>query len=560
MSAFRPSSRAPALFRRKRRSLLPAILVVLLLLVGGSSYFLFVRDTEEADPERVQLVKACDVPVGILEKVWRGYVPGRSGDVLTIEQLPNQYNTRHSTPFPYTQDVPLVLYGPGFIEKGVTSDREATVADLAPTFAELLDFEAPPEAVGKPLSEALLPEERRNGIPKLIVTVVWDGGGDNVLEYWPESWPELKSLMAEGANYTQATVGSSPSITPATHATMGTGAFPNRHGLPDIKMRVKGKIVDAYEGSSPKFLRLDTIGDTWDIANDNVPLVGMMARDTWHLGMIGHGAYNEGADHDIAVMDDLGDVEFRTNPDYYSMPDYVLGNEGLQEAIDEVDQRDGEADQRWLGHPMLPIDGKIRYTPAWSIYQTEVLKELITTEGFGADDVADLFYVNYKSTDLVGHEWNMIEPEEKETLEEQDRQLRALVTFLNKEIGRKNYVLAMTADHGQTPYPSETGGWNIIMAETAKDIDREFDKVTPEKSLILSNRGYQLMFNKKELKRNDAEPADIAEFLRTYTIGDNAASEGDLGRFENRTDERVFLTALTPEELKSALDCAREQD
>lgn len=560
MSAFRPSSRAPALFRRKKRSFLPVILVVLVLLAAGGGYFFFIRDTDEGDPERVRLVRACDVPVGILEKVWRGYVPGRSGDILTIEQLPNQYNTRHSTPFAYTQDVPLVLYGPGFIKGGVNSDRETTVADLPPTFAELLKFEAPPESVGKSLEEALLPEGQRNGVPKLIMTVVWDGGGDNALEYWPESWPELKKLMAEGANYTQATVGSSPSITPSTHATMGTGAFPNRHGLADIKMRVKGKIVDAWEGSSPKYLRADTIGDTWDIANGNVPLVGMMGRDAWHVGMIGHGAYNEGADRDIAVMDDLGDVEFRTNPDYYSMPDYVLGNEGLQEAIDEVDQRDGEADQRWLDHPMLPIDGKIRYTPAWSIYQTEVMKEVLATEGFGADEVADLFYVNYKSTDLVGHEWNMIEPEEKETLEEQDRQLGALVKFLNREVGRKSYVLAMTADHGQTPYPSETGGWNIIMAETAKDIDAEFDKVTPDKSLILSNRGYQIMFNKKELERNEVDPADIAAFLRTYTIGDNAPSEDDLGRFEERTDERVFLTALTPDELKSALDCAREQD
>ncbi|MFP5351520.1 MAG: alkaline phosphatase family protein [Actinomycetota bacterium] len=560
MSAFRPSSRAPALFRRKRRSLLPVILVVLVLLAGGGGYFLFLRDPEPPNPERVRLVKACDVPEGILEKVWRGYVPGRSGDVLTIEQLPNQYNTRHSTPFAYTQDVPLVLYGPGYIQSGVNSDRETTVADLAPTFAELLDFEAPPEAVGKTLEEALLPKNKRNGIPKLIMTVVWDGGGDNVLEYWPESWPQLKKLMADGANYTQATVGSSPSITPSTHATMGTGAFPNRHGLADIKMRVKGKIVDAWEGSSPKYLRLDTVADTWDLANDNVPLIGMMARDTWHLGMIGHGAYKQGGDHDIAIMDDLGDVEFRTNPDYYSMPDYVLGNEGLQEAIDFIDQRDGEADQRWLDHPMLPIDGKIRYTPAWSLYQTEVMKEVLTTEGFGQDDVADLFYVNYKSTDLVGHEWNMIEPEERETLEEQDRQLGALVRFLNREVGRKSYVLAMTADHGQTPYPSETGGWNIIMAETAKDIDAEFDKVTPDKSLILSNRGYQIMFNKKELKRNEVEPADIAEFLRTYTIGDNAPSEDALGRFEDRTEERVFLTALTPDELKSALDCARKQD
>lgn len=559
MTALRPSSRAPALFRRKKRRPVLALFLVLVVLLGAGGYYLYGRDAAEKNLDRVKLVKACDVPVELLEKVWRGYVPGRSGDVLTIEQLPNQYSTRHSTPFPYTQDVPLVLYGPGYIREGVTSDRVTTVADLAPTFAELMDFEPPPKAVGKSLREALLPKAKRNGLPKLIMTVVWDGGGDNVLEYWPESWPELKALMADGANYTQATVGSSPSITPSIHATMGTGAFPNRHGLSDTKMRVKGKIVDAYEGSSPRYLELDTLGDIWDLANDNLPLVGMMARDNWHLGMIGHGAYNEGGDHDIAVMDDLGDVEFRTNEDFYSMPDYVLGNEGLQEAIDEVDRRDGEADQRWLGNPLLPIDGKIRYTPAWSIYQTQVLKEILTNEGFGADDLTDLFYVNYKSTDLVGHEWNMVEPEEKETLEEQDRQLAEIVRFLDEEIGRRNYVLAMTADHGQTPYPSVTGGWNIIMSETAKDIEEEFDKASPHKPLILANRGYQIMFDKKELARNDVEPADISAFLRTYTIGDNAPSKADLGDFEDRADERVFLTALTPDELKSALDCARKQ-
>jgi len=560
MSAFKSSSRGPTLFRKKKRRVLPVVLAVAVLLAAGGGYLFLTRDRTEADPERVELVRACDVPVEILEKVWRGYVPGRSGDILTVEQLPNQYGTRHSTPFPYTQDVPLVLYGPGFIRKGVTSDRVTTVADLTPTFAELLDFEPPPEAVGRPLAEALLPEGRRNGLPKLILTLVWDGGGDNVLEYWPESWPELKALMAEGSNYTQATVGSSPSITPSTHATMGTGAFPNRHGLSDTKMRVKGEIVDAYEGSSPKFLEIDTLGDTWDIENDNVPLVGMMARDTWHLGMIGHGAYNSGADHDIAVMDDLGDVEFRTKDAYYSMPEYVLGNEGLQEAIDEVDLRDGEADQRWLDNPLLPIDGKIRYTPAWSIYQTKVLKDLVTNEGFGADDVPDLFYVNYKATDLAGHEWNMVEPEEKENLEEQDRQLAELVRFLDDEIGRRNYVLAFTADHGQTPYPSETGGWNIIMREVAADIEKEFDNATPERPLILGNRGYQIMFDRKELRRNEIDPAEISAFLRAYTIGDNAPSEDDLGAFEDRVDERVFLTALTPEELKDALDCARTRD
>ncbi len=556
------SPTSPLFNRRSRRPILPLLLVGLLLLgaVGGGYFLLSRREQGGGHPERIRVVRACDVPVEVLERVWRGYVPGRTGDVLAIEQLPNQYNTRHSTPFAYTQEVPLVLYGPGFIKGGVTNDRPTTVADLVPTFAELLDFDLPTELDGRVLHEALLPRERRNGLPKLIFTLVWDGGGDNVLEFWPDAWPHLKALMAKGSNYAGAAVGSSPSITPSIHATIGTGVFPKRHGLSDTRMRVRGRTVDAYEGDSPKFLRVETLGDIWDRANGNVPLVGMMARDNWHLGMIGHGSFNDGGDRDIAVMDDLGDVEFRTSERFYSLPEYLLGNVGLQEAIDEVDQRDGEADQRWLGNPLLPIDGKIRYTPAWSIYQTEKLKQLFQNEPFGRDDVTDLFFVNYKSTDLAGHEWNMVEQEEKETLEEQDRQLKELLRFLDETVGRKNYVFALTADHGMTPYPEETGGWNIILSETSSDIEKKFDKVTPDVPLILSNRGYQIMLDKKEVERNGIEPVEIAEFLRTYTIGENAPDEETLGDFADRSDERVFTTALTPEELKDALDCARSSN
>jgi len=558
MAAFRPSSRAPALFRRKKKRFMPLLLTGLLIGGAGGGY-LYLTDREEGPEEgRTKIVRACDIPLEILERVWRGYVPGRSGDILTIERLPNQYNTRHSTPFAYTQDVPLVLYGKGFIKPGVSSERTTTVADLVPTYAELLDFELRNKVDGKPLTEALLPEAKRNGIPKLILTVVWDGGGDNVLEQWPDSWPELQKVMDAGANYTQAAVGSSPSITPSIHATIGTGNFPQRHGLSDTRMRIGNKTVDAYEGASPRFLRTPTLGDTWDQANGNVPLVGMMARDNWHLGMIGHGAQMEGGDLDSAVMDDFSTVEFRTSPDFYALPEYLLGNVGLQEAIDEVDQRDGESDQRWLGNPLSPIDGKVRFTPAWSIFQTEKMKELLVNEGYGQDEVADLFFVNYKSTDLVGHEYNMVEPEEKEALEEQDRQLREIVRFLDQTVGRDEYVLGITADHGMTPYPENTGGWNIIMTETSKDIEARFDEVTPDEPLILSNRGYQIMLNKKEMEANDVRPEDVARFLREYTIADNAPAEDALGEFRERADERIFLTALTPDELKAGLDCARE--
>jgi predicted AlkP superfamily pyrophosphatase or phosphodiesterase len=554
MAAFRPNPGAPALFRRKRKRALPIALALVLLAGGGAgAYVLTKDDPEPPDERRVEIVRACDVPLDVLERVWRGYVPGRSGDVLTVEREPNQFNTRHSTPFAYTQEVPMLFYGPGFIEP-VTSDEPVTVADIAPTLASILKFDDFPQREGA----ALDVEKATDRVPKLIVTLVWDGGGDDVLEQWPDAWPNLKELMTKGAFFSNATVGSSPSITPSIHATIGTGAFPKTHGLSDTRIRVKGEMVDAWEGISPEKLRVKTLADLWDAANDNEPVVGMFARDTWHLGMIGHGSYLPEGDSDIAVMDDFGQVEFRPAGRYYTLPEYLLGNEGLQEAVDEVDLRDGKADQRWLGNPILPIDGRIRETPAWSIYQTEKIKQLFENEGFGADDVPDLFFTNYKSTDLVGHSYNMVEPEEESVLQEQDRQLKVFIDYLDKKVGANNYVLAMTADHGMTPYPSVTGGWSIVMTEMTDDIEKRFDHVTPDVPLVLSNRGYQIMLNHRELKRNDIMASDIAAYLRNYTIEDNAPVVDEIGdNFKDKIDEKVFLTALTPQELKEAVTCAR---
>lgn len=548
--------------------MLPVLLgVVLVAGVATGGYLLLGGDStspeELAHEERVKPQPVCQIPVAQLEAVRNGYVPGRSGDVLAIEQLPNQFGTRHSSPHPYHQEVPIVLYGPGYIRSGAEIDTPATVADISPTLATVLSFDEYPYEgrEGKVLEEALLPESERNPAPpKLILNIVWDGGGDNVLEQWPDAWPNLKKMMAEGASYTNATVGSSPSITPAIHASMGTGAFPKTHGLPDTRIRVRGKMVDAWEGSSPQYLRIKTLADLYDAALGNVPLVGMLARDAWHLGMIGHGAYLPEGDLDIAVMDQLGGIQFRTNPDYYSMPAYMLPLDGLEEAVAEIDTRDGQQDSRWLGNPVLPYDANVRFTPVWSIYQTQRMIQLLNAEGFGADDTPDLFYVNYKPIDLAGHFWNLVEPEVRDNVIESDAQIPKILEWLDTNVGKDNYVVTLTSDHGMTPYPTETKGWSIEVADMTKDLEKEFDRTTPNVPLVLSNRGYQIMLKNTELKRNGVTAEDIAAWVRDYRIRDNITPTNQvLPRFEGHTDERLFTTALTIEELDEALECAREE-
>jgi hypothetical protein len=547
---------------------LPALLLALLLLLAGGGYLMARGEAEEPAvvedlDERVAGLAPCDVPVELLERVWRGYYPRRSGDVLAIEWEPTQFaGRRHSTPWPYTQDVPIALFGPGFIREGVTVDREVTVADLAPTYAELLGFDEFPteEREGRSLEEALLPEEERNGTPKLILTLIWDGGGDNVLEFFPNAWPNLRALFERGTWYQNGIVGSSPSLTPAIHANIGTGAFPRTHGITDMELRVDGDMVNSFPGGSPHNLLIPTLADLWAQANDNRPLIGHMARGTFHLGMVGYGTYVEGGNRHIAMFNRIGGTDYLTHEDYYRMPDYMRNQEGLEDAIREVDLRDGEADGMWRGNELAPDDPFLQTTPAWPIFQTDKLIELLEKEGFGTNDVSDLFYVNFKAIDLAHHQWNMVEPEVGEALAETDRQLPRLIEALDRLVGPNEYVLAYTADHGITPYPELTGGWAITGAKLVADLEEAFGDPTGEEPVVMRNRGYKIFLHHRRQARNGHSPEDVAAFLREYRVSDNVTQrtrERFEEEFTDRADERLYITALTPDEWQEALSCAR---
>ncbi|MDQ3956608.1 MAG: alkaline phosphatase family protein, partial [Actinomycetota bacterium] len=289
---------------------------------------------------------------------------------------------------------------------------------------------------------------------------------------------------------------------------------------------------------------------------DNEPLVGAMARSSYHLGMLGHGAYSPGGDRDVAVVDQTAGLDFRSNDRHYRLPPYLGAGDAIERAVQVVDRRDGSTDGVWLGNEIAADDPLVRTTPAWPIYQTEQLIEIIDKEGFGADATPDLFYVNYKTTDLAGHRWNLVEPEERDVLREQDRQLPVLLDALDRLVGKGRYVVVLTADHGISPYPSTTGGWPIAGAEVVKDIQDAFADNPDDPELVRQNRGYQLFLAPQAQQSLDVQASDISRFLRNYRIRDNASSVLPPA-FERRGDERVFMTALTPTELKEALRCAK---
>ena len=514
-------------------------------------------DGRRSSSNRGWLETACSLPPSTLRIVERGTVADRSPDVVFLPQRPNFIGgfdyTSHSGAENFLQRVPLVFYGPGFIPaRGeLELQREVTVADIAPTIADLIGTPFPRNRSGRVIREALLPADERAGKPALVVVVVWDGGGINVLERWPEAWPHLKELTRNGTSVTNTIVGSSPSVTPAVHATIGTGSFPEDHLLVDTRLRVDGEVVDAWEDISPSLLRQPTLADLYDRAAGNVPLVGLVSEHPWHFGMMGRGASFPAGDNDIAVAFSAQGKSI-TNPSIYSLPASGVAVPGLEDAIRDLDSEDGAIDSRWMGGE---LEGNAKGTPAWTTYQTRVIESVITAEGFGQDEVPDLFFTNYKQLDLVGHKFNMTNPEVRLALEYTDAQLPDLTALLNRTVGPNRWVMAITADHGQQPDAESLDAWPIGVQELAEDLAEHLG--VERDDLVEGTRVTGLWLDREVLSGAGATLGDAADFMLDYTIEDNASDDVPAD-YSSRRDERLIRAAMPASRVADVLDCSQK--
>jgi hypothetical protein len=449
------------------------------------------------------------------------------------------------------------------------------MADLAPTYAELLDFRFP-RRDGTVLEEALVPESNRPEPPRLIVTLVWDGGGRNVIDFHEEEHPFLTSLIEQGTWYERAEVGSAPSSTGPVHPVMGTGAFPRKHGLVgnDLFIDDKGTIGGPWT-FGPRLLLLPTLADLYDKALGNEPLVGLVGTTPWYLGMIGRGAFQPGGDRDTVVLrTEIGDEGAEGNywnipgifRPFYDLAEYVNDLPKLREYFPVADAADGATDGLWRGNDILDLDGGFD-SPARLPYQSEVIREVIEREGFGQDDVPDLFYTNYKLIDEVGHRWYFSSDEMGDTIREQDRQLEELVGFLDDRVGRGNYVLALTSDHGHTPDPRLTGGFRISSAAFKAGITETFDDDGDDVELLLGAKPTYLFLNPLEMKNeeeleNGLTLSQMARYLLSLTKEDVAFTEatptGPPNVPTGRARDDPVIAAAFPSHMFDDLPCLPE--
>ncbi len=317
------------------------------------------------------------------------------------------------------------------------------------------------------MNEAVLPTANP---PKLLVTLVWDAGGMNVLDAWPDAHPYLDSLIPKGTWFSDASVGSSPTSTAQDHATIGTGDFPDHSGITGHHLIVGDRLTSPWN-EGPAFLIEPTLADVYDRAMHNKPVVGIVGTVDIHFGMLGHGSFFTGGDRDIALTRSvvggttLTDEGFTWNlpprdAAYYKLASYANDVPGFAQDVRRVDQADGKLDGLWRGNS---IDQLLKGfdTPARTPYQERVVETVIQHEGFGKDDMPDLLYLNFKEIDYVSHVWTMNSLEMRDAVVAQDLALKRFVAFLNKQVGKGNWAMVLTADHGAMPDPAVSGGFQI---------------------------------------------------------------------------------------------------
>lgn len=427
--------------------------------------------------------------------------------------------TVHGNSWEYDTRIPIVLWGPGFVRQGVRTDASATQQDLAPTYAHLMGTMPPEDALGRVLTEGLVSTARK---PKVILTLVFDQGGEVYYRAHPGATPRIDAMKREGSYFTSARVSHVDVETGIGHSAIGTGAWPSRTGISSNNFWMRGFGSPRYSfagdvDNSPVFLGSPTLGDVWLRATKNQALVaGYCYADRAAIGMAGHGSLYAGNKKPWVVFYDERAGKLTTNRQYYELPSYLEGA-NPKAHLDALTGGTGV----WMDHPIDP-KAKVRVTPAFAAFDGDNVVKLIQQEAWGADDITDLMYVTLKSTDACGHSYGHESDEAGAVLAEQDKQLGRIIDALVAKVGRENVVVALTADHGSTPLAELSKGSALDDAKLVADLNAQVDKRANGVNVFEYASATQLFINDAERVRNGLSYDQLKAAVLAYKVDGKA--------------------------------------
>ena len=248
------------------------------------------------------------------------------------------------------------------------------------------------------------------------MTFVIDGGGWNVLQEYPDAWPNLKRLMRDGAtSATRSTARSRPSRRrPTPRSAPARSRAPTAspgHNIRDGRRARKayGELGHADPGD----ILVPTLADLWSDATDDRAWVGELGYQVWHLGMLGRGGRSRRGDERPVAMywdEERDPQDWRSqNDELYRLPAVMPSLDafaGYRDAYVPNPDRNPEFD------PVKPKNLHCCSTPVIR-YQGDVIEATLANEPVGASERTGTAVHQLQGTRLHGPCLRDVRPDDR---------------------------------------------------------------------------------------------------------------------------------------------------
>ena len=151
-------------------------------------------------------------------------------------------------------------------------------------------------------------------------------------------------------------------------------------------------------------------------------------------------------------------------------------------------------------------------------YQGDLIRAAFDSEPIGSTGSTDLLYINFKAPDYTGHVYGMFSKWTGLQLQTVDEELGRLVAMLDERFP-DDYVLMVTADHGQCPLPDRVGGVRLDPIQLQARLEQGFDGLQNVVQSVVPSEIY--LDTSKLWDNGGATLEDVAAYLRDYRYRQN---------------------------------------
>lgn len=401
--------------------------------------------------------------------------------------------------------------------------------------------------------------------PKLVVGIVVDQMRyDYLTRFWDRFGDNgFKKLVNEGFNFKNHHYNYVPTYTGPGHASIYTGTSPMNHGIisnnwydktsgefvycaSDQNVKSVGTNSDAGKMSPHRMLSTTVADENRLNTQMRGKTIGVSLKDRASILPAGHAAnaayWFHGKDEGKWItssyyMDELPQwvKDFNNSgkaASYLKTWNTLYDINTYAESGNDVNKFEGGfkgKETASFPYDLANLKDEnggytiLKSTPFGNDLTLDFALTAIEGEQLGADKDTDFLTLSFSTTDYVGHNFGANSKEVEDTYLRLDKTLARLLKYLDEKVGKGNYTLFLTADHGGVNVPAYLKSQKIpagyfddkaFRNKLKEFADEEFDT----EDLITSISNGQVFLDYKLMEKKDLEAEDVEQKLAAYIL------------------------------------------